>query len=840
MSASFSFDEEETPSAPDVCDECNSSDFTPRSRPTGGASDDQDYEFAFHECTGCGARYNDRSDEFIDETDLRVPTWEEIFGHASPYSHQRKAIKDVIKTSLSRGFTVMEGSCGTGKTMIALTAGLRLVKDPRTQFKRILVLTSVKQQLRQFEDDLRVINRNLPDDVTGAKAVTLVGKTDLCPYARESEGGLDKDSVTMRCRQLRDQTSQLMADGESGEDLAKQALSSNVEWDTAGMDVPYSPEIPVNETEYCPFYARYKEEGDPKFTFGHADDFILDPEQIVKQAVNKGVCPHSAMTVLCRDADVVVANYYHAFDQNTLQITHHLINDETLVVCDEAHMLEPRVRGILSTTAPLYAIEHAAHEVAAVSQALGGEELEDDLRVSVPDSAVAREQLASQDVHPDLLPEFHDILRRVHDKITSVIETHLSNEYPGWQRDLSILPSYEEVPLRDPDLHVEDTLTSWAQEQDIPDGIWEGFPQISMAVSDSLTDGTRNEGSTHQITDVGELLYEWFERGHTQYFREITLKSNDDPHPATEGWKRKLQADVELHNVMPRAVIGGRLESFGAGLLMSATLEPMDVYQEVTGLSYLSKGKGMLVEERKYGASFPEENRFSATLDLPKYTSSNRGDVTESTDTRQKYASAIFSVVTTTPGNVLVCMPSYGEAKWAGSFLSQHSEVTKDVLVDQSSSEKETRTLKSNFVDGDGKVLVTSLRGTLTEGVDFDGEKLLGCIVCGLPIDNVGSPRVRAVRSAYEDEFGAVGFDYGLRVPAVRKTRQALGRVIRKTEDVGVRVLVDERYADASGGGVRRYLSDQERDEYGVIEDLDVFHEELGEFWNSKSGHEYV
>lgn len=831
---------QDIPPAPDICDECDNTGFTPRSLPKDPeSSDEKEFAFAYHECSDCGARYNDRSNDFPNDVDLRVPTWKEIFGHPSPYEHQEKAIKDIVKTSLSRGYTVMEGACGTGKTMIALTSGLRLVKDPRTKFKRILVLTSVKQQLRQFEDDLRVINQNLPDDVNPARGVTLVGKTDLCPYSREDEGELTKDNVTMRCRQLRDQTSQLMADGKNGIALSNQASGGSIDWETAGADIEYDSNIPSDGKQYCPFYAKYKEEGDPLFSFGHASDCILDPEEIVRQAVNKGVCPHSAMTVLCRDADVVIANYYHAFDQNTLQITHHLIDDETLVVCDEAHMLEPRVRGILSTTAPAYAFQHAAHEVAAVSECLG-EPLEDDLRVSVPDSAVAHETLGKSGIHPDVLPEFHEVLCKLHRKVTSVVETQLSNDYPGWESDPSILPGHEELPLRDPKVHAEDTISSWAAEQDISDGIWNGFPQLSVAISDILTEGTRSEGSSHSITDVAELMSEWFERDHTRYFREITLSENTDPHPSTDGWERHLQAEVELHNVMPRAVIGSRLEEFGAGLLMSATLEPMDVYQEVTGLSYLSTGKGKLVEERQYGASFPEENRFSVTVPLDKYTSSNRGDVTEATDTRRQYAKVILTVAQTTPGNVLVCMPSYKEAKWAGSFLSQSDNVEKEVFVDESSSEQVTRELKQSFFSGDPKVLVTSLRGTLTEGVDFDGEKLLGCVVCGLPIDNIGSPQVQAVRSAYEDEFGQIGFDYGLRVPAVRKTRQALGRVIRGDNDVGVRVLVDERYADAGGGGVRRYLSDKERDEYTITDDLSVFQDQLSSFWEQHSSHSFV
>jgi DNA excision repair protein ERCC-2 len=97
------------------------------------------------------------------------------------------------------------------------------------------------------------------------------------------------------------------------------------------------------------------------------------------------------------------------------------------------------------------------------------------------------------------------------------------------------------------------------------------------------------------------------------------------------------------------------------------------------------------------------------------------------------------------------------------------------------------------------------MRGTLTEGVDYRGDRLAAAVVCGVPIVDTSSPRTRAVRTAYDRRFGD-GFRYALAVPAVRKARQAVGRVIRGPEEVGVRVLLDERYARDSWDSVRDLL----------------------------------
>jgi DNA excision repair protein ERCC-2 len=85
-----------------------------------------------------------------------------------------------------------------------------------------------------------------------------------------------------------------------------------------------------------------------------------------------------------------------------------------------------------------------------------------------------------------------------------------------------------------------------------------------------------------------------------------------------------------------------------------------------------------------------------------------------------------------------------------------------------------------------------------------------------VPLVNTASPRTRAVRTAYDRAFGD-GFETALTVPAVRKARQALGRVIRGPEERGVRVLLDARYARERWDGVREYFPDHEREEFQPV-----------------------
>jgi DNA excision repair protein ERCC-2 len=239
------------------------------------------------------------------------------------------------------------------------------------------------------------------------------------------------------------------------------------------------------------------------------------------------------------------------------------------------------------------------------------------------------------------------------------------------------------------------------------------------------------------------------------------------------------------------------------------------------------------VGETTFELGFPEKNRLSLAIDVPRFTWSNRWPPEDNQKLRETYRKVISTVVKTTPGNVLVTMPSYQEASWASEVLMRNPQVQKKILTDSSSSDTATEQIKQAFFDGPPKVLTTSLRGTLTEGVDFDGDKLRGAVVCGVPITNTSSNLAKAIETAYDNRFDNNGFEYAFSIPAIRKTRQALGRVIRGDKDVGVRVLVDERYVRTSRGGVKQYFPDYEADEFISIAPGDLPYE-LETFWKSQ------
>ncbi|KTG10390.1 DNA repair helicase [Haloprofundus marisrubri] len=775
-------------------------------------------------------------------------TWREVFGHDEPYPEQADGIDTAVETADDGGFTVVEGACGTGKTMLALTAGIDRVRDPDSPYERVVVLTSVKQQLRQFEDDLRTVNANLPDDWRPVSGLTLVGKSDVCPYSRERVAGVDDSNVYERCEGLRERTRNLAS--ESGPTTAS-ALAGEARraqtgladtgsggpsyLETAGEPTPYLPELPEHgDTEFCPFYAQFlddlPEDGEPveAVPFDFEDAGLLEPSDLVSLSAGFGTCPHSTMGAVLPHVEVVLGNYYHAFDPTTVAtFTGSLVDETTFLVCDEAHMLEPRVRDLVSSGVGDRSLRDAENEVTRVIQPVEFDEAGRETQGSTADADLVKGELKKSDVTLRELKETREFLRDLREELDRRVTAHLDREMPDWRADLTRLDDAE-IPLREPEEPAVDEISEWAEEVGYDGGTWVRAETVGAVVG-RILNSAEEDDKRRAAPGVGRVLGEWYRCDHERYFRELELERTWDEMEPPDSWRRAYNARLALYNCVPSDAIGDRLAEFGGGVLMSATLAPMDIFRTVSGLDALAES-GRPVEERTYGLTFPAENRASFAVDAPKFTYANRGSPDEQNPTRQAYAAAV-SEVAESPGNVLVGMPSYGEAEWMAGVL--RGIVDKPVLLDESSDDGATESLKAEFFGGEAKVLVTSLRGTLTEGVDYRGDRLSAAVVCGVPLVNTSSPRTKAVKTAYDRAFDGSGFETALTVPAVRKARQAIGRVIRGGDEVGVRVFVDARYARESWNGVREYFPDYEREEFQPVSP-DMLGFGLERFWSER------
>lgn len=240
--------------------------------------------------------------------------------------------------------------------------------------------------------------------------------------------------------------------------------------------------------------------------------------------------------------------------------------------------------------------------------------------------------------------------------------------------------------------------------------------------------------------------------------------------------------NLHLYCIDPSAQLQDRLRMARATVYFSATLLPIDYY------------KNLLCNERDVYAIyvdsvFDPKNRLLllGTDVTSKYT--RRGD-----EEYLKYATYIRTIVNGKQGNYMVFGPSY---KFLEDIYTRYEGFGDDVdiiIQKQNMTEAEREEFLGEFdkVRTKSMVAFCTLGGIFSEGIDLVGGKLIGSIILGAGLPQVGNER--KLMSDFFDESGKNGFEYAYLYPGMNKVIQAAGRLIRTKDDVGVIALLDDRF----------------------------------------------
>ena len=106
--------------------------------------------------------------------------------------------------------------------------------------------------------------------------------------------------------------------------------------------------------------------------------------------------------------------------------------------------------------------------------------------------------------------------------------------------------------------------------------------------------------------------------------------------------------------------------------------------------------------------------------------------------------------------------------------------------------------------------------GIFGEGIDLVGERLIGVVVVGVGIPQLGLER-DLIKEYFDHQTGS-GFAYAYQYPGFNRVQQATGRVIRTETDRGIIVLIDDRFTHARyrqlfphiGGAIKWYKTHSE------------------------------
>lgn len=162
----------------------------------------------------------------------------------------------------------------------------------------------------------------------------------------------------------------------------------------------------------------------------------------------------------------------------------------------------------------------------------------------------------------------------------------------------------------------------------------------------------------------------------------------------------------------------------------------------------------------------------------------------------QKIAAYIAEISGARRGNYMVFFPSY---KLLEQVYEPFAGMNPDVRILKQESrmrEGEREEFLEAFEDTEGQPVVAFcvLGGIFGEGIDLTEERLIGVVIVGTGLPQIGNER--EILKEYYDEKTGNGFDYAYRYPGMNKVLQAAGRVIRTAGDRGIIALLDERFLE--------------------------------------------
>ena len=272
---------------------------------------------------------------------------------------------------------------------------------------------------------------------------------------------------------------------------------------------------------------------------------------------------------------------------------------------------------------------------------------------------------------------------------------------------------------------------------------------------------------------------------------------------------------IKLFCVDPSRNLQNRIDKGNSTVFFSATLLPIQYYKEL--LSTEKDNYAIYAE-----STFREEQRLLAIAKdvSSKYT---RRNLTEF----QKIAQYIVKTVHCKKGNYMVFFPSYKLMEQVYEvFLDLDGGRAESVLQGKSMKEADREAFLENFEKeyDTSFVAFCVMGGIFSEGIDLTNDRLIGAIVVGTGLPQIGSER--EILKNYFEERSENGFDYAFRYPGMNKVLQAAGRVIRTTEDKGVILLLDERFLHSEYQG----LYPREWKERKICS-VDTIESEIERFW---------
>ncbi len=282
-------------------------------------------------------------------------------------------------------------------------------------------------------------------------------------------------------------------------------------------------------------------------------------------------------------------------------------------------------------------------------------------------------------------------------------------------------------------------------------------------------------------------------------------------------FERQGQSDLKakFFCLDPAPMLAAPLERSQSTIFFSATLLPIDYFMKIlTGAANHPW--------RIFQSPFPQEN---VCLLIHNQIATKYA---QRADSYAAIAETIETVCGAHVGNYLVYFPSYAYLVAVLELLKEKLPESQLLIQDRAMTEAEREAFLARFSANNQEPLVglAVMGGIFGEGIDLVGERLIGVVVVGVGVPQLGLER--DLIKAYFDRQNGCGFAYAYQYPGFNRVLQATGRVIRTETDRGIIVLIDDRFSHAR----YRHLFPSHWRGVQVVQNSSELKDKLTRFWS--------
>lgn len=356
-------------------------------------------------------------------------------------------------------------------------------------------------------------------------------------------------------------------------------------------------------------------------------------------------------------------------------------------------------------------------------------------------------------------------------------------------------------------------LRGFSHHKEIPDRFYTLFGELEAAAEGELL---RSFGAKDEMSEArSQIIRSYYYK--IQKFNNV-LSLFDECYELFTFYDNSATR-VKLFCLDASPEIRKRLNLCHGSVMFSATLSPLSYYKSVLG-----------------------GERSDDTLEVPSPFSPEQLSVTimdkvstrfsEREDTLLAVCRVIAATVSAKRGHYMIFSPSFAYSDALAKTFSAKYPNIKIISQSKNMTHTEKTDFLASFKNEDGKYLVAFcvMGGIYSEGIDLAGDSLIGAVIVGIGIPSLSCER-EALTEYYNEKY-EMGKQYAYVYPGMNRVFQAAGRVIRREDDRGVIVLIDDRFDDPI---YKKSMPDLWRGTK-FIGDPKRLRELLDEFWNDNKG----